>query len=216
MKKIEEIESRIKDLLKEVESLKKQEPKFEVGKWYKDPNGCFMVNCQNPNIPYNNGSFGFGFGAISSEWHDKGLGKDRCLIPATPKEVETALIAEAKKRGFKGRKVKTLDRGDNGIAWGDSLEYDSKNDSLYGDSGGTGIIYKQGQWAEIIKEDKIMIGGYEVEKIDKGGIKIGCKKMSIENIMTIKNFMDKYRFTKISFDGIETDLETINKILAKL
>ena len=70
---------------------------LEVGRWYKSIKRNFLVNYQGDNME----NYGF--------WENQGFKnniafggywKDEC-IEATPQEVETALIAEAKKRGFK-------------------------------------------------------------------------------------------------------------------
>jgi hypothetical protein len=217
MRKIEEIESQIKDLLKEVENLKKQEPKFEVGKWYvvtSVNNYKYLFNYQSTT---NNQYIGFGYNYKLESWITSPLMETnqlQSITPATPSEIETALIAEAKRRGFKDNLIiKDAKYKEKSPPQFGHYRYIADQDGLTNDMS---WVYYQGQWAEIIQEDKIMIGGYEVEKIEKGGIKIGCKKMNIESVTSIKNFMDKYNFTKVSFDGIEVSLETINKILAKL
>ena len=74
------------------------EPELEIGKWYKRSLGtliCYNGNTDlmsgygfNMNGDWTNGNFPFG-----DEWCE--------WTEATDKEVETALIKEAKKRGFK-------------------------------------------------------------------------------------------------------------------
>ena len=43
--------------------------------------------------------------------------------------------------------------------------------------------------------------------------KIGCKLFARESISSLAALMYEQDFKTVSFDGIETDLETINKIL---
>jgi hypothetical protein len=237
MKKIEEIESQIKDLLKEVESLKKQEPNFEVGKWYKSGKTLF-----NYQLDY--GVYGFD---DEGEWEtcDSWIWEtwfDGTRL-ATPQEVETALIAEAKRRGFKeGVMVNRTDeiltlfgscRGDNKVVLcNNKFYYHKEEDSLTVDGR---VIYIKGQWAEIIKEDKIMIGGYEVKICQtqdpqyNGSGKCSyiptVKYTSIDGNTFSKTFWESAKYVsehnkaKIMVGcskQFDVSLETINKILSKL
>jgi hypothetical protein len=147
---------------------------------------------------------------------------NRDSVLATDKEVGEALIKEAKNRGFKeGVKVlrsdKLLSANETSSApnevyiMNNKYSYNAELNTLKIDGR---VIFGTGEWAEIVKDEPIKIGSYKVEKIEHGGLQIGCKKMNIEQVLNIKNFMDKYKFSKVSFDGVETDLETINKILA--
>lgn len=95
---------------------------------------------------------------------------------ATPEEIETYLIAEAKRKGFEvGVQFKSAYTGReriirNGIFYcaGDLIE----NDRFNGD-----IIYNgdTNKWAEIIKKEEIKIGEY-VAKFGNDTVSFGCKK----------------------------------------
>jgi hypothetical protein len=227
MKKIEEIESQIKDLLKEVEKLKQvptQEPKFEVGKWYKSGKTLF-----NYQLDY--GVYGFD---DKGEWEtcDSWIWEtwfDGTRL-ATPQEVETALIAEAKKRGFKaGTRIKTEEFGESVISNSCAgFSYRDEKHHNYGSLYYNGkLIYTQGQWAEIIQDDKIMIGGYEVFFLTRNY----NSGTGIERYTTIDGYPFEESFWEAArlISGhskakimvgcskqFDVSLETINKILAKL
>jgi len=78
-------------------TLKDKAPVLEVGKWYKDERSKFLICIVNPK---NKRESGYGF-KMDGNWSDSLGSHIEPLIPATDKEVETALIKEAKKRGFK-------------------------------------------------------------------------------------------------------------------
>lgn len=124
---------------------------LEVGKWYKRKAELLV---------WNDGKETYGF-------NSSGMYKDYMLcsnisnpISATDKEVETALIAEAKRIGFKdGAKIRhilydmsfseslliinnfnlTYDPNDN------SLDYKAEDGQIF-------RLFKDGKWAEIISE----------------------------------------------------------------
>ena len=83
---------------------------LEVGKWYKRNNDnkiWFLTEIKEGC------SFGYGFN-YSGYWADlsKGYNYSLDLMPATDKEVDQALIKEAKKKGFKeGDHVRCLNDG---------------------------------------------------------------------------------------------------------
>jgi len=161
----EEIVQRLEELKQEKKQLKKQLkelPSLEVGKWYKDPTQLgyiyFITEVLNDRIK--------GYGFFDGEWEND----IELLIfsviddtPATRKEVETALIKEAKKRYKKGYTIKpfnihlmidepkkTMISSDNfnissyeselGI-WVESVDWNS-------------VVFHKGKWAEIIEEPK--------------------------------------------------------------
>ena len=94
-KAIKKIEKGISDLQEQLKKLK--EPKLENGKWYRDRSfGNYLV-CFDES----RSSYGF---TRSNNWNELltiPTHDDHRLTPATNSEVEAALIAEAKKRGFK-------------------------------------------------------------------------------------------------------------------
>ena len=157
--------------------------RLEVGKWYK---GKYqgLICCTSLN-GLDKECF-TGYGLHSGEW--VGLedeGSDAWIIncyktEATKEEVETALITEAKKRGFKkGVKFNSVGLGRNNIATcNPKLLYWYDDDSAYsgislecGD--GTGMIYSSGKWATIIEQVKEVT----IEEIQE---KYGCKIKIVE------------------------------------
>jgi hypothetical protein len=139
MKTIEQLEADMLTLKKQIEELKNK-PTFEVGKWYKDSlNKVFMFTHKSSGSCFGNLPCGNNYSEV-----------ERSTIPATPKEVEDALIKEAVKRGFKDG-VMFYRNNLNGLtgkfkANNNDFEYITKLDNLY--IGGT-CIYSKGQWAEI-------------------------------------------------------------------
>lgn len=127
------------------------EVKLEVGKWYKYKNNyddCLMVWNGSKN------TYGFYNGVYSEtlffiDTFDK--------MPATDEEVSTALIAEAKRRGFK----KGVNFKHNKISYQillnkickiTSNNFEFKDGHMLCDGWG---IFKEGLWAEIIKEEPV-------------------------------------------------------------
>jgi len=99
----------------------------------------------------------------------------KAVRKATDKEVESALIAEAKRRGFK----EGVCINNTNLGWGiskarigtDSISYQPDKDRLFAS---TLFIYEKGKWAEIIDEPK-EIFGYEVTKLDDNTFEFGCE-----------------------------------------
>jgi len=128
---------------------------LEVGKWYKKPtfgkllflfSGEFSkTDCNiHPNYGFDyDGSFSNTIGVYKTEIEQ--------YIPATPEEVETALINEAKKRGFKkGLRVNCLSGLSNfKISEKPCFVFNFEYNHLY--YGGI-KIFKNGKWAEIIEQ----------------------------------------------------------------
>ena len=120
--------------------------KLKVGNWYKD--GKALVYC---NSLFDNDIIGYGF-SFNGNWHSYNevpfMGGNWAL--ATDKEVEDALIKEAKRREFKeGVDVKwhSLDE-----VWRNSqgkFHYCKDMNSLYF---GNYSIFEDGKWADIIEE----------------------------------------------------------------
>ena len=127
---------------------------IEVGKWYY--RGDELVVWNDRKLTY-----GFSANGI---WNDSMLCSiSRGLTPATDKEVEDALIAEAKRRGFKkgvnfinttGRKVNCFNTLEA------CVDYNKNLGVCFGD--GNGLIFYNGKWATIIEEEMISLN--EVRK----------------------------------------------------
>lgn len=149
------------------EPVYKEEPKLEIGEWYKsvDCYGDPLLYCVT-EIDEDGDVFGYGFSEgefRESECNIWGDVNDSDFEPATDKEVEQALIKEAEKRGFKeGVKVNppskdwskniTLTRTEHEKEAGfTKVWYKSKKEELIF----CGVlIYRKGKWAEIIELSK--------------------------------------------------------------
>lgn len=207
--KINQLEAAFKAQIDELR--KEVKPKFEVGKWYTYNDASHIFNITEIK---NDKIYGYGHSPISgwtnvTEWYDS-----KRIIPATDKEVEEALIKEAERRGFKeGVKFKDMYSEielRNGVFlyncsdYGTCLIDNSKSSGNY--------IFWGGKWAEIIKDEPIKVGGYEVKK-DSHFFRIGCKTVSYNRLESLRMIMRLNKFKKVAFDGIEVNLETIEKIL---
>jgi hypothetical protein len=130
----------------------------KVRKWYMY-NNDYLVLFTNLSDTYNAKGYGFITG-VWDEFNDfAAIGGTSKARPATEEEVKQALIAEAKKRGFKYgvtinkdlirdyKSSLTIDKYDcNNIEW----EIDCINSLNFGSK----TIFKDGKWAEIIPQAK--------------------------------------------------------------
>lgn len=219
-------QEKINDLQKQLDSLK-----AELNKPTEFSRGWCMIETDNKYNwmlfnPYTNErgqlKYEYGFEYIPFNFfkdketgyigYSKDITKNR---PATPEEIKKALINYCESLGIKEGviinkseishyKYPVEIRNNN-------FEYDEIKDSLTIDGHN---VYKQGKFATVVKDEVIKIGGYEVKRNGLIYI-IGCKHIHKNEVERIKKFMESNNFTEIAFDGIETDLKTINKILDK-
>ena len=158
-----------------VENDKRNKPKLEVGKWYKR-NGYLMC-FQSEDTHQRNSFKTTGYGFDSDGWRDKmWFNCPEDFTEATHQEVETALINEAKRRGFK-EGVRFISAMENRDIECDAL---SNNFKYHADkahwgltiSGSNGAsIFVKGKWATIISTKEITVEelkelGYTI-KIEK-------------------------------------------------
>jgi hypothetical protein len=216
---IEQLKKQLNDISDKIKQLEK--PQFEVNKWYKHSSPEKEKILIYATDLYNDGWFNcFGWN-ICGDWISSPARSynNNGYIPATDKEVEEALIAEAKKRGFKeGVKInrehfKLVNY--NTIV--DGERYGNNYDAEYnGLSFGGVYVFENGKWAEIVKEEKIMIRGYEVVKENRT-YKIGCKRISESEMKALRDLMYNNDFINIKLSNEQSNyivgLETINKIL---
>ena len=124
-----------------------KEDALEVGKWYKSKIAVFRVTSLAPLK-----SYGVYSGKWGNEFYTDVTTRSR---PATDKEVEQALIKEAKERGFKeGVRVERLLENNLGSLGGDSKTCENKQIKLYRGHLSIGnllIFHKTGKWAEIVE-----------------------------------------------------------------
>jgi len=209
--------------------INKREPQFEVGKWYISHNPKSKTKAMfnyNGSSMFIDGYIGYGItgsGTWTNEfWHreeESGL-----YVLATSSEIKEALIKEAEKRGFKeGVKFKCIDGDEwispNRIVNNKSWEYELNSLSKRGQV----CIYHNGKWAEIIEEETIKIGGYNVQfplQFDNNP-----KYTIIEGNEFTKEFwqaaklISEHSKAKIMIGcskQFDVSLDIINQILAKL
>lgn len=140
---------------------------FTTGKWYKIDKNIFCCT----EIDERGSLYGYGlFDGIWKERFNDGSHYCACneasaenrLVEATPQEVETALIAEAKKKFKVGDKIQrpfaeTLDDVfiDLDTFFNDPEYYYSKTEDYLEFHGF--VVYHEGNWAQIIPQEKQVI-----------------------------------------------------------
>lgn len=186
----------------EVEKLRKElianleEPKFEVGKWYKRSNGA-MINVQELHPRPK----GYGITSSGSWAEELEMWETKAFTIATPYEVQSALEAEAVKRGFvEGAMFKCLEKGFvrpyrpySKKDWNKgkklSFRYYEDDNHLFCYDGlyceelnvcSNPSIFRNGKWATIIKEKTSEEWANEYE--DKH-----FKTTSLHNFLVINN-----------------------------
>lgn len=139
---------------------------------------------------------------------------------ATVKEIENHLIAEAKKRGFvEGIKFKgvTHPKGKNGFQVTCSKIYfapvHSYNLGCYLYSNNE-YIYLDGQWAEIVKEEEIKIGGYNTSfDYDQNMFYVGCRRFTFASIKSLYQDMCYFGISMVRVSDIDIEARTVKLIL---
>ena len=165
------------------EAFKKE---LEIGKWYKTKKNGFEKCLFNFLGEKDKGIIAYGFnaqGTWSSETYWFSYNKTMEFLEATPEEVEVALNAEAKNRGYKeGVRIYDVYLKEKTRVSSDKLDYEmcGYNPDNHGmclrDSAGA-IIFANGKWAQILYQEKTVV---PMEK----ALKIIAKKMKTtpENI----------------------------------
>jgi hypothetical protein len=166
-----------RDALKEKGLIKEE---FEVGKWYNFKTDtckclCFATEVEGRRVWFygldENGNW------VNKDWYSA----DWDWSLATDKEVETALIKEAKKRGFKeGVKFEGMDSKKSRTLKNSNFNYYAVGYL----SINSWKIFDKGKWATIIEEPKVesygtpfkcldecpKIEGYELESLRADGL----------------------------------------------
>lgn len=141
--------------------LSKEEVKkeLEVGKWYfgeldNERKTLFCFNGKHGQFT----QYGF---TLNREWSNQiGCIQGLKYTEATPQEVEKALIEEAKRRYKVGDVIKCFDKIESEVKGTAFVFYNNclfSNGESFGNSGWFntyGLIFKDGQWATIIEQDK--------------------------------------------------------------
>ncbi|WP_372937538.1 hypothetical protein [Seonamhaeicola sp.] len=136
----------------------------QLNTWYTGGRYLFFYNKYIPNEEFNFNYIGYGFVNEEWEWHLEFTKDGRCFENlATEKEVEKALIKEAKKRGYNyGVNVNCIENQSNqlrGFNIGSSFHF-SNNKLWINDCGIDNeycfCIFSNGKWAEIIEDDEFI------------------------------------------------------------
>ena len=211
------------------------ERRFEKGNWYT--NGKLgLVYCKR--ISTTNGKpfmDGYGFHSKDGTWFDEeselNVNCDK-WVQATSEQIETALINEAERIGFKSGV--TIDQKcfgfrttklRNGVT--DSWAYNPYDNWLSWRC--VSWVFKDGKWAEII-EDTLTING-ETMKVDGDIVSFGCAKFHKEQLEAIHSAIDivgdkafnyyketsNCKIVSIKLDsGVELTIEDLKLIVNKL
>lgn len=146
-----------KEYKKEIKQLE-SETLLEVGRWYKYGNFLLHIKSISNDII---GRYGFN---MLGDWHEcvDELAISNELTLATDKEIEEALIKEAKKRGFKeGVTFKSLIYACTWTIEGSNFETNLANDLMIN----LNYIFRKGKWAEIIKTTHVPEGDYTTAQL---------------------------------------------------
>jgi hypothetical protein len=137
----------------------------------------------------------------------------------TPCEAPIDLLTkEAERKGYKeGVNVKDTLGAVYGLSNIGCIKFDHEGFWYKGS-----VVMKDGIWAEIIKDDKIMIAGYEVKFVkddegDFGAIVVNGKSYGYIDIVAHKAVLELGHKIMVGCSNqYELTLSTVNKILAKL
>lgn len=232
---IEEIKTQLKGLEKRLEALAtKEETNPEPDKWYhvtegdvpegstplewlilyhsKREHGHNYKICMSIAGNDTNGNY------RTDDW----ISGDHKIRPATEEETQSALVAEAKRRGFKEGVTIRVD-------WYDDEAYTlngcpiSLGHEIYNDGDDTALrmggacIYSNGKWAEILKDQPITVGGYEVRYDVKTGlgakVTIGCQTYTRWDVNLLFGCMDGMNIESLKVKGVEVTKEKVSEIL---
>ena len=158
---------------------------LEVGKWYKMKGDIHFLCNFNGNIGNNGNSYGFN---RTGKWMDNSMcfHNSDTYVEATPEEVESALINEAKKRGFKlGVKVVGLYNDGSPhqitdfIINKDDFTYKTLDNALVCNKLGFRIFAK-GKWAEILSQEKTVVPIAKALKIIAKKMKVSPENIEIQ------------------------------------
>ena len=158
------------------EAFKKE---LEIGKWYKRPhNSALFYVTEILNIDSNHCKV-FGFDNVGKWMPENAKTFPDNDFEATPEQIESALINEAKKRGFiDGVKFKDARYGKNSYkVSNENIFRLYNNETLCIEDDGNVTVFYKGNWAQILPQEKTVV---PMEK----ALKIIAKKMRVspENI----------------------------------
>ena len=157
----------INELCKESDFAKLMLPKWfpeafkkelEVGKWYKRPhNSALFYVTEILNIDSNHCKV-FGFDNVGKWMPENAKTFPDNDFEATPEQIESALINEAKKRGYReGVKCSFGIAKSKRTISTNEIIFDTNYGNNVGLCMGMNVIFRDGKWAEIIPEETKVI-----------------------------------------------------------
>lgn len=178
---------------------------LEVGKWYIDddmPLRIVYVEKAHGDLGDNESIEGYGFDGVG-KWNiynpSRVLAGSDYMRLATHEEVETALIEEAKRRGFKdGVRFKSAASGDE-FTFNGKPKLCEKNSLV----SFLGCIFINGKWAEIIEEPK-----QEIDFKDCGQLLVGLEG---EYVISLSDVNDETFFGALIVS--KHDIENVFKVI---
>ncbi len=206
--RIKSLEKEIK-LLKELRKLKKEDNAAPKKGWYKSLNNDkFLMYWDGYEYQY--GIDGTG------KWLDgTGIDMQLCHKEAKDKEVELFLIEEAKRRGFKKGVEFASANGGTKFTCSDNRWFpEIFTNTMWDDD--CGIIFKDGKWAKIIKDEPLTINGKMV-KITDSQVIIGCmtkSRVEFEAFVQSLNDFDIRLVQHLHIGNVRTS--QLEKIIDKL
>jgi len=208
-----DIQAQIKELQSQLDKLKAEvaEPKkLPYNAWYNGKSGSIVY--------FTKESSGYGHNN-NGVWYDNdvwvNLNTPDYWHPCPHSEVEAIMIKEAEKRGFvKGVRFISV-TGETCVCSTPFVLWGMNKKDL--GNGGTGLICYNGQWAEIIKDEDIKIGGEKAWFTSVGEVVFNgsaYRKSQVEAAKTVLQFGGKIMVG--CSHQYELTLDTVKKILSKL
>lgn len=158
------------------------EKELEIGRWYVY--GSNLLNYQGLN--HKDLIQAYGFLGDKSWMETSNCGNDfKAWKEATTEEVESVLIAEAKKRGYKkGVRIKGLGTGEIWTLPNGEFEYlENANVLWFGnpnDDYDGFDVFHDGKWAEILPEEKTIITKGKALRIIAKKLKVSPESIEIQ------------------------------------
>jgi len=192
----------------------KSKPKFKVGDWiiYDGNHKSGLYQLKEKRVDG-------GFNDTNDQYRDTTHSGYRL---ATREEIEEHLLSEAKRRYPAGTVFRSAadPKGMGRIFKVKDAPYMWNRGSYVNSvaNGGEGLLYINGEWAEIITNSKptVEINGYEAEFTENWVI-FGCQKISKEVVAKLVDLAD-HHITMIDFNGesITPQIKQINKYFNSL
>lgn len=227
-----EIQKEIKEIREKLESLEKQissKHEFANGWNYFETLEKWLVLNPKSDCSFDLAiSVDDGYFTKLGKWKPSDIESHR---PSTPSEIKDALVKVCEKMGIvPGAKINVLRPIKSGERWdyvsvsrgsenplekiGKAWYYNSATDTLYNWGYGLGIVYEKGQFATVVKEEEVKIGGYKCEWTqDKDILKVGCKEFPYRWVSDLRGTMQNFKINHVLIEHEEIELETIVKIL---